>query len=102
VFETVYSCTKVFRAPFIKEILMMEVLSETEFSGSDNGFIPNYFIDISAYLDKKISIMRNYRSELKAHPFPRSIQNIRALATYRGATAGCRYAEGFIQLKRIA
>lgn len=101
IFEIVYSCTKIFRAPFIKEILMMEVLSETEFSTSDNGFIPNYFVDISAYLDKKISVMQNYKKEMQEHPFPRNVANIRALATYRGATAGCQFAESFILLKKV-
>jgi N-acetylglucosamine malate deacetylase 1 len=101
VFEIVYSCTKVFRAPFIQEILMMEILSETEFSSSDNGFVPNYFVDVSDYLDQKISIAENYTKELLKHPFPRSASNIRALATYRGATAGCQFAESFILLKKI-
>jgi len=101
IFEIVYSCTKAFRAPFVKETLMMEVLSETEFSSSDNGFVPNYFVDISAYLDKKISVMQNYKKELQEHPFPRNASNIRALATYRGATAGCQFAESFILLKKV-
>lgn len=102
VFEIVYSCTKAFRAAFITEVLMMEILSETEFASSDNGFVPNYFIDISNYLDKKITIMRTYKKELGDHPFPRSAVNIRALATYRGATAGCQFAESFMLLKKIA
>ncbi len=101
IFEVVYSCTKIFRAPFIKEILMMEVLSETEFSSSGNGFIPNYFVDISAYLDKKISVMQNYKKELQEHPFPRSIDGMKSLALIRGAAAGCSYAEAFILIKAI-
>lgn len=101
VFEIVYSCAKVFRARFIKEILMMEVLSETEFSSSDNGFVPNYFVDISSCFAEKIRIIRNYKKELRNYPFPRSVSNIRALATHRGATAGCRFAEGYVLLKKI-
>ncbi len=101
VFEVVYSCTKVFRMPFIKEVLMMEILSETDFASSENGFVPNYFIDISEFMSKKIKIVRNYKNELGPVPFPRSVDNILALATYRGATAGCRFAEAFILLKKI-
>jgi len=103
IFEAAYSCTKSFRYPFIKKIYMMETLSETEFSHgtSDAAFIPNVFIDISKYMDKKIEIMRIYESELGEHPFPRSEKNIRALATYRGATAGCEYAESFMLIKEI-
>ena len=103
IFNAAYSCTKTFRYPFIKKIYMMEVLSETELSLSavGDGFTPNVFVDISNQIDKKIEIMNIYESELGKHPFPRSERNIRALATYRGATAGCDYAESFILVKEI-
>jgi LmbE family N-acetylglucosaminyl deacetylase len=103
IFEAVYSCTKSFRYPFIKKIYMMETLSETEFAPStkESNFIPNVFVDISAYIDKKIEIMRIYESELGNHPFPRNERNIKALATFRGATAGCDYAESFMLLREI-
>lgn len=102
-FEAVYSCTKIFRYPFIKKIYMMETLSETEFAPStkEDSFIPNVFIDISPYLDKKLEIMRVYQSEVGEHPFPRSERSLKALATLRGATAGCEYAESFMLLKEI-
>ena len=81
----------------------METLSETEFSLStkDDSFIPNVFVDISDYMDKKIEIMKIYKGEMGMHPFPRSERNIKALATYRGATSGCEYAESFMLLKEI-
>ena len=103
IFETAYSCTKSFRYPFIKKIYMIETLSETEFapSNQENGFVPNVFVDISKYIDKKIEIMKVYKSEVGAHPFPRSEKNIRALATLRGATCECEFAESFILLKEI-
>ena len=45
--------------------------------------------------------MNIYESEIGKHPFPRSERNIKALATYRGATSGCDYAESFMLLKEI-
>ena len=42
-----------------------------------------------------------FKSEVSKHPFPRSEKNVRALATFRGATCGCDYAESFILLKEI-
>ncbi len=103
IFEASYSCTKSFRYPFIKKIYMMETLSETEFAPStkEDSFIPNVFVDISDFMDKKIEIMKVYESEIAEHPFPRSERNLRALATLRGATAGCAYAESFMLLKEI-
>lgn len=103
IFEASYSCTKSFRYPFVKKIYMIETLSETEFAPStkEDSFIPNVFVDISKYMDKKLEIMKVYESEIAEHPFPRSIKNIQALGTLRGATCGCEYAESFILLKEI-
>ena len=103
IFDAAYSCTKTFRYPFIKKIYMMETLSETEFAPStkEDSFVPNVFIDISNYMDKKIEIMKVYESEIGEHPFPRSERNIWALGTLRGATCGCDYAESFVLLKEV-
>lgn len=101
VFNAAYSCTKSFRYGFIKNIYMMEVLSETDFSPSlpQCTFTPNTFVDITAFIKMKIDIMKIYQGELFQHPFPRSEKNIIALATIRGAQAGCKYAESFMLLK---
>ena len=103
IFDAAYSCTKSFRYPFIKKIYMMETLSETEFSLSTKecSFIPNVFVDISGYINEKIEAMKLYEGEMGRHPFPRSERNIKALATYRGATAGCDYAESFMLIKEV-
>ncbi len=103
IFEASYSCTKSFRYPFIKNIYMIETLSETEFAPStkEDSFIPNVFVDISKYMDKKLDIIKVFESEIAEHPFPRSERNIKALGTLRGATCGCEYAESFVLLKEI-
>ena len=103
IFEAAYSCTKSFRYPFIKKILMVETLSETEFAPStkEDSFIPNVFVDISVFMDTKITIMNLFISEISEHPFPRSERNLKALATLRGATSGCEYAESFMLIKEI-
>lgn len=103
IFEAAYSCTKTFRYPFIKKIYMIETLSETEFapSLSSESFIPNIFVDVSDFMERKIEIMKIFKSEISEHPFPRSVKNIEALATLRGASSGCKYAESFVLLKEI-
>ena len=102
-FEAVMACTKSFRFPYIKRVLMYECISETEFAPQlpEKVFIPNYFVDISEFFDKKLEIMQVYQSELGEHPFPRSNKNIEALATFRGATVGVKFAEAFQLLKFI-
>ena len=63
--------------------------------------IPNVFVDISNYMDKKVQAMVIYTGEMGRHPFPRSEKNIKAISTFRGATSGCEYAESFMLLKEI-
>lgn len=103
VFDAVSSCTKSFRYPSIRKVRLYETISETEFSTTlgSKGFQPNLWIDISDYIDQKIDIMKMYDGEMGDPPFPRSEQNIRALATYRGGVAGTTAAEAFISIKEI-
>lgn len=99
-FNAAFSCTKTFRYPFVKTILTMEVLSETNF-GYPQDFLATYFVDISSTFERKIEIMKEYRSELNAHPFPRSIRAIESLSTLRGSQVGVNYAEAFHLIKHI-
>ncbi|WP_342508846.1 PIG-L family deacetylase [Sporosarcina sp. FSL K6-2383] len=101
VFDATMSCTKWFRYPSIEKVLVYETLSETDFimNTDANGFRPTTFINISSFLDEKLEIMKIYESEIAPHPFPRSEEAIRALATLRGAAAGARAAEAFMLVK---
>ncbi|MCM8761208.1 MAG: PIG-L family deacetylase [Candidatus Omnitrophica bacterium] len=101
VFDAAYSCTKIFRYSYLRRILMMEILSETDFAPAGPVFVPNFFVDISDSIDKKISIMKIYSGQLQKTPFPRSENAIRSLAVCRGASAGCLCAEGFQIIKEI-
>ena len=96
-FDAAYSCTKSFRYPFIKRILMIEALSETEFALATQStvFVPNVYVDITPYIDKKLEIMSMYEGELMEEPYPRSFSTIKALARVRGSRAGVMYAEAF-------
>jgi len=102
-FKCIMSAGKIFNHPYIKKIYMYECVSETEQAPalSENAFMPNYFVEISKYIDKKIDILKLFESEIKDHPFPRSEKTIKALAAFRGAQAGVEYAEGFMILRDI-
>lgn len=101
--KAIWSCTKAFRYPFIKKILMYECVSETDAAPAlpENVFIPNVFSDISDFIDKKIEILKLYDSEIGEPPFPRSIENIKALARYRGSTANTQFAEAFMLVREV-
>lgn len=96
-FDAAYSCTKSFRYPFVKRIIMIEALSETEFALATQStvFVPNVYVDITPYIDRKLEIMSMYEGELMEEPWPRSLSTIKALARVRGSRAGVMYAEAF-------
>ena len=75
---------------------MYETLSETNLNFlSDRKFNPNYFIDISKNIKKKINAMKIYKSEISTHPFPRSEESIYSLAKLRGSQVNLNLAEAF-------
>lgn len=102
-FKAIMVCTKNFRTPFIKKIFMYETLSETEFTPPlpENVFIPNVFIDITNFIERKIDIMKIFESEIMKNPYPRSPEIIRAFSKYRGSRIGVDYAESFMLLMEI-
>ena len=103
VFPVLNSCIKTFRYPFIEKVYMMETISETEYAlpVSGNSFTPNYFVCIDDWIESKLAIMANYKSEIQNPPFPRSDEMIRAQCRLRGAMAHCDYAEAFMLLREI-
>jgi LmbE family N-acetylglucosaminyl deacetylase len=88
----------------VKTILCFEVPSSTEcqFSGSASAFTPNWFIDISATLERKLAALEAYAVELSDWPHPRSLQGVKHLAHWRGATIGVAAAEAFMLGRKLA
>lgn len=103
VFEALISSSKSFRFPFIKKILMCEIISETDFAPPlmENAFIPNCFSDITNYFEKKLEIIRIFEKELLDKPYTRSYFAIEALSKYRGSQINVKYAEAFMLIKEI-
>lgn len=103
VFEALMACTKSFRFPFIEKVLMCEVISETDFAPPliENVFAPNYFVDITKYLNKKLEILELFKSELLPYPQTRNLSTMKALNRYRGSQVNCEFAESYMLLKQI-
>jgi LmbE family N-acetylglucosaminyl deacetylase len=79
-------------------LLYMEIPSSTEWSldVSANRFSANYFVEIGEEgIITKLEALNNYNGVMRPYPHPRSKEAIKGLAAYRGAQAGCNYAEAF-------
>ena len=88
----------------VKTLLSFEVPSSTEWQlpGSAPVFTPNWFVDISATLDKKMAALDAYYDELREWPHPRSRRGVEYLARWRGATVGVDAAESFVLGRQLA
>lgn len=84
--------------PALREFTFMENASSTEWSldVSSRRFQPNYFVEIGEEgLAFKLRALREYKGVMRPYPHPRSEEALRGLAAWRGAQAGCSYAEAF-------
>lgn len=81
----------------VNQILFFETLSSTEWQimTSDKIFIPNYYVDIESYIEKKLEALHYYETEMRQYPHSRSYEAIKILAQYRGFTIGKLAAEAF-------
>ena len=59
------------------------------------------YVDITDEIDKKVRAMEIYDTEIEEVPFPRSLDNIRALAAVRGSCSNSRYAEAFCLIRQF-
>jgi LmbE family N-acetylglucosaminyl deacetylase len=87
----------------VTTVLSFEVPSSTEWQAGRPGalFAPDWFVDISADLPKKIKALRAYGSEMRAWPHARSLEAVTHLARWRGATVGTEAAEAFVLARHV-
>lgn len=101
VFDAVRVVLRPSAMAYINNIYMYEVPSSTDQSPplSENAFLPNFYVDIKDYIDKKIKALRCYESESRQYPHPRSEKGIKVTAQKRGIESSLEYAEAFIMIR---
>ncbi len=86
----------------IKKIYSFEIASSSEWNNPNiNPFTPQYYVDISAYLEYKLKALHAYQNEMRDPPHSRSIQHIQLIARHRGHSIGIPAAEAFMILRHI-
>lgn len=95
--EAVLAATRPQPGNSILETFYFEIPSNTEwrFSGDSLNFSPNYFVDITKFIDNKIDALKSYESEMRPHPHPRSYVSVERLSEWRGSIVGVLNAEAF-------
>ncbi|APU30967.1 GlcNAc-PI de-N-acetylase [Ectopseudomonas alcaliphila JAB1] len=86
----------------VREILAFEVVSSSEWNNPGRmPFMPNHFVDISAYQVTKQVALECYAEEMRSAPHSRSSQHVAALALHRGHSVGVEAAEAFMVLRQV-
>lgn len=101
--EAVTAACRPQKGHVVRTLLSFEVASSTEWQLPAAGapFVPNWFIDISDTLERKLAALDAYAMELRDWPHPRSRQGVEHLARWRGATVGVDAAEAFMLGRKI-
>ena len=100
------ACMVAFRAKYglpIRRIYAYETLSETglHYPSPEKTFVPNVYVDISDYLEKKKVAIGMYKSQMGSFPDLRSVEAVEALAKIRGATVNVSAAEAFVSIREV-
>jgi LmbE family N-acetylglucosaminyl deacetylase len=83
-------------------VLTYAPTSSTEWTPAGaNWFVPNWFVDISATLERKLEAFACFETERRDYPHPRNDRALRAHAEYYGATVGCEFAEPFVLVRSV-
>lgn len=97
IFEATLVAARPVPSNHVLSIYTYETISSTEWSKTDyfSIFSPNTFFDITNTIDLKLKAFRQYISEIKDYPHPRSLEAIEIRAKNWGSQVGMRASEAF-------
>lgn len=99
VFEATLVATRPLPGSSVRRLLCYEVAYSSRYGHVP--FVPSVFVDIAAFLDKKLEAMKCYETELREPPHPRSLAGLELIAGERGLSVGLKAAECFELVREI-
>jgi N-acetylglucosamine malate deacetylase 1 len=101
-FDSVAVATRPVPGQPVRRLLTYAPASSTEWTpAAVNWFVPNWYVDVTETLERKLAAFAHYGTERREYPHPRSERAIRATAEFHGTTCGCEYAEPFVLVRGI-
>lgn len=96
-FKAVMTVCRPTKDESVKEIYSFEIPSSTEWNGPSSltYFMPDYFVDVNKDLKVKMNALKEYETELRDFPHPRSLKAVELNAKYWGVKMGFEAAEAF-------
>jgi LmbE family N-acetylglucosaminyl deacetylase len=101
-FDSVAVATRPTPGQPVRRLFTYAPTSSTEWTPAAlNWFVPNWFVDVTSTIERKLAAFAHYETEQRPYPHPRSERAIRAAAEYFGASSGCEYAEPFVLVRGL-
>lgn len=99
---TISACRPTFGKNMIDEILLYESPTST-WSGSENKFMPNIYVNIEPYMDEKLTVFKEcYKLQYTdKERLNLSKEGLIRHANYRGYESGLKMAESFKSIRKI-
>jgi N-acetylglucosamine malate deacetylase 1 len=101
-FDSVAVATRSVPGLSVRRLLTYAPTSSTEWTPAPvNWFVPNWYVDVTPTIERKIAAFAHYETERREYPHPRSERAIRATAEFHGTACGCEYAEPFVLVRGL-
>ena len=101
-FDSVAVATRPTPGQPVRRVLTYAPSSSTEWTpAATNWFVPNWFVDITSTLERKLEAFACFETERRDYPHPRSERALRAQAEFYGASVGCEFAEPFVLVRNV-
>jgi N-acetylglucosamine malate deacetylase 1 len=101
-FDSVAVATRPVPGLPVRRLLTYAPTSSTEWTpAAVNWFVPNWYVDVTPTIERKIAAFAHYETERREYPHPRSERAMRATAEFHGTTCGCEYAEPFVLVRSV-
>jgi LmbE family N-acetylglucosaminyl deacetylase len=100
IYQAVITATRPNSKQIVDEVYSFEIPSSTEWF-FPTSFQPNVFVDISKELKIKLKSMKEYKTEIKKFPHPRSIKALEHISKKWGSVAGYGAAEVFYLVRQL-
>jgi len=99
-FDSVAVATRPVPDRTVRRLLTYAPTSSTEWTPAAlNWFVPNWFVEVTSTVERKVAAFAHYETERREYPHPRSERAIRAASEFYGASCGCEHAEPFVLVR---
>jgi LmbE family N-acetylglucosaminyl deacetylase len=86
----------------VRRVLTYAPTSSTEWTpAATNWFVPNWFVDVTETLARKLEAFAGFETEQRPCPHPRSARALEGHARFFGASVGCEAAEPFVLVRSL-